>query len=49
MNKDQKTGVNQLLKFIPEALLANLSAKTNVKGSAWEKDVLFATIWHIRK
>lgn len=30
MNKDHKIGVNQLLEFIPEALLANLSAKTNV-------------------
>jgi len=30
MIKDQKIGVVQLLKFIPEALLANLSNKTNV-------------------
>lgn len=30
MNKYHKIGVNQLLEFIPEALLANLSANTNV-------------------
>lgn len=30
MNKDYKIGVNQLLEFIPEALLANLSVETNV-------------------
>lgn len=30
MNKNHKIGVNQLLEFIPEALLANLSANTNV-------------------
>lgn len=30
MNKDHKIGVNQLLEFIPEALLAQLSANTNV-------------------
>ena len=30
MNKNHKIGVNQLLAFIPEALLANLSANTNV-------------------
>ena len=30
MRKDQKIGVAQLIEFIPEALLANLSNKTNV-------------------
>lgn len=30
MKKKQKIGVNQLLEYIPEALLANLSATTNV-------------------
>ena len=30
MNKDHKIGVNQLLEFIPEALLANLAVETNV-------------------
>ncbi len=30
MKKAQKIGVVQLLEFIPEALLANLSNKTNV-------------------
>lgn len=30
MNKKHKISVNQLLEFIPEALLANLSANTNV-------------------
>jgi len=30
MKKDQKIGVAQLIKFIPDALLANLSTKTNV-------------------
>ena len=30
MNKNHKIGVNQLLEFIPEALLAKLSANTNV-------------------
>jgi len=30
MKKDKKIGVAQLLEFIPEALLANLSTKTNV-------------------
>jgi hypothetical protein len=30
MKKDQRIGVAQLVKFIPDALLANLSTKTNV-------------------
>ena len=30
MNGNQKIGINQLLNFIPEALLANLSENTNV-------------------
>lgn len=30
MNKNHKIGVNQLLEFIPEALLAKLSANTNI-------------------
>lgn len=30
MKKDQRIGVAQLIKFIPDALLANLSTKTNV-------------------
>jgi len=30
MNGNQKNGINQLLNFIPEALLANLSENTNV-------------------
>ena len=35
MNKDRKIGVNHLLEFIPDSLLANLSTKTK------EPEILF--------